>query len=260
MPTLRPSRSATRPVNRYDAARAAYASAEASLKAAQARGTKKPKPVNSAGSPDDRGGGRSPGRPSVASCYGNRGCLGASRQPTEGGGLDLHTVLDVLGVIPLVGAAADAANGLLYAAEGDWGNAALSAASAVPLLGDAAAAAKLGVKAVDVAGTAAKGHRAVSVAEAASVGVKNGETAATALGKATHRTWDYGPGFEKEFRLPSGQRPDAINFSTREVVESKPNNPRSIRLGQTQLNRYLSELNATRPGDTPWTGRVVTYP
>ncbi len=55
----------------------------------------------------------------------------------------LHTLLDVVGMIPVVGELADGANALLYAAEGDYANAALSAAAMVPLAGNAIGAAKL---------------------------------------------------------------------------------------------------------------------
>ncbi len=71
--------------------------------------------------------------------------------------------------------------------------------------------------------------------------------------------WDYGPGFEREYTLPSGKRVDGINLDTREVIELKPKNPRAIRDGERQLDRYLEELNRKCPGDTLWTGRVETY-
>lgn len=48
-------------------------------------------------------------------------------------------------------------------------------------------------------------------------------------------------------------------FTTRQVVELKPNNARAIRLGEKQLEGYLEKLNEQFPG-TPWTGSVVTYP
>ena len=68
--------------------------------------------------------------------------------PETGGWLDgLHAVLDVAGMIPIVGNVADAANAAIYAAEGDFGNAALSAAAMVPGLGQAATAGKLGARA-----------------------------------------------------------------------------------------------------------------
>jgi RHS repeat-associated protein len=97
-----------------------------------------------------------------------------------------------------------------------------------------------------------------SAAETAETAAVNGETAATAYGRLMHQTFDYGPGFEREFTLRAGGRVDAINFDTREVLELKPNNPRAIRLGERQLEGYIAKLNAQFPGD-PWIGRVVTY-
>ena len=46
-----------------------------------------------------------------------------------------HGALDVAGLVPVIGEQADLANAAWYEAEGDHVNAALSAASAVPLLG-----------------------------------------------------------------------------------------------------------------------------
>ncbi len=46
-----------------------------------------------------------------------------------------HLALDAIGMIPLVGIAADLTNAAWYTADGDWGNAGLSAAAAVPGLG-----------------------------------------------------------------------------------------------------------------------------
>ena len=66
-------------------------------------------------------------------------------------GVDLaaigHGALDLLGFIPGIGAAADVANGLWYAAEGNYVDAAMSFVSAVPGVGDAAGAGKMGLKA-----------------------------------------------------------------------------------------------------------------
>ncbi len=55
----------------------------------------------------------------------------------------LHTALDVLGMIPIVGEIADGANALLYAAEGNYSEAALAAAAMIPLAGNVVGAAKL---------------------------------------------------------------------------------------------------------------------
>ena len=68
-----------------------------------------------------------------------------------------HGALDVAGLVPVIGEPADLANAAWYEAEGDHVNAALSAASAVPLLGygaSAAKAAKYAKKGVDAVETA----------------------------------------------------------------------------------------------------------
>lgn len=69
--------------------------------------------------------------------------------PDHGGwsGADIgHTLLDVAGLIPVIGAPADAANAIWYAADGDYLNAGLSAAAVVPGLGWGATGAKWGIK------------------------------------------------------------------------------------------------------------------
>lgn len=55
-----------------------------------------------------------------------------------------HAVLDVAGLIPVVGEVADLANAAWYAAEGNYVDAALSAASAIPFAGYGATAVKAG--------------------------------------------------------------------------------------------------------------------
>lgn len=57
-----------------------------------------------------------------------------------------HTALDVVGMIPVVGAVADGINAAWYGAEGNYAMAALSAAAMIPFAGDAVLAAKIGVK------------------------------------------------------------------------------------------------------------------
>lgn len=82
----------------------------------------------------------------------------------------VHGALDVAGFIPGVGAIADGINAGIYAAEGDWGNAALSLAAAVPGVGDAAAAVKIAGKVAKAAKTskAAKTLKAVKSSKALS--------------------------------------------------------------------------------------------
>ena len=54
-----------------------------------------------------------------------------------------HTTLDGVGMVPVVGEFANGANAIWYAAEGDWADAAGSAAAMVPVGGEAADAVKL---------------------------------------------------------------------------------------------------------------------
>lgn len=67
-----------------------------------------------------------------------------------------HTVLDVAGLVPVIGAPADGINAAWYLAEGDKTNAALSAVGMIPFAGEAATATKLGVKATNAAIDAAR--------------------------------------------------------------------------------------------------------
>nr|WP_308082110.1 DNRLRE domain-containing protein [Streptomyces sp. NK15101] len=70
-----------------------------------------------------------------------------------------HAALDVAGMVPVIGEAADVANGIWYAAEGNYADAALSMAAAIPGIGAAATAAKYakkGAKAADAVKAASK--------------------------------------------------------------------------------------------------------
>ena len=58
----------------------------------------------------------------------------------------IHTLLDLAGFIPGFGSIADALNALVYAFEGDWINAGMSAFAALPGIGDIAAGCKWATK------------------------------------------------------------------------------------------------------------------
>lgn len=60
----------------------------------------------------------------------------------------IHLSLDIFGLVPIVGEAADLVNGILYTIEGEGVNATLSFASAVPILGWWTTGTKLGIKVV----------------------------------------------------------------------------------------------------------------
>lgn len=84
-----------------------------------------------------------------------------------------------------------------------------------------------------------------------------GETEATKRGRQVHTDWQPGEGYEKEVRLPSGRRADAVNTEKKDVKELKPNNPRAIKRGEKQVETYRRELEEWRGGE--WTGQVETY-
>ncbi|THJ31079.1 hypothetical protein E8K88_16225 [Lampropedia aestuarii] len=97
----------------------------------------------------------------------------------------LHGVLDVAGLVPGFGEVADLANAAVYAAEGDYTNAAISAAAAIPFAGWAATGAKAAKRVGDAVDTT---RTATTAAEAA---VKGGREAAdTAAGAAAKKADD----------------------------------------------------------------------
>ena len=59
----------------------------------------------------------------------------------------LHTVLDLLGMAPVIGEIFDVVNALIYAAEGDFVNAGVSATAVIPLVGSFGTGARLAKKA-----------------------------------------------------------------------------------------------------------------
>jgi|GEM_PF-3913845 len=104
------------------------------------------------------------------------------------GGMDwLHLGLDVAGLIPVVGEAFDLINAGIYAIEGDYLNAGLSAASAVPFAGYGATAVKMGIKgadqvkntkkAIEATQTVSKGVQKATSKSAAKAGEEAGEQA-----------------------------------------------------------------------------------
>jgi hypothetical protein len=101
----------------------------------------------------------------------------------------LHDALNIAGLVPALGAVPDAINAGIYAVEGDWKNAGISAVAMIPVLGEGANVAKLGEKTVlKVSGEAVEkvgakelgtGWKEVKAAEAAKV-AKEAEAAKAA--------------------------------------------------------------------------------
>jgi hypothetical protein len=58
--------------------------------------------------------------------------------------------------------------------------------------------------------------------------------------------------------LPSGKKPDAVNFAKKEVRELKPDSARAIKRGEKQAEGYRKELEEVT-GQDGWTSVVDTY-
>ncbi|MDI2588769.1 T7SS effector LXG polymorphic toxin [Psychrobacillus sp. NEAU-3TGS] len=85
-------------------------------------------------------------------------------KPKENKGLDIfQTVLDVAGLVPVIGEAADGLNGVIYSARGDTLNAALSFGAMIPIAGWASTGGKF----------AKKGSEAIADAQSASKATDN---------------------------------------------------------------------------------------
>ena len=134
----------------------------------------------------------------------------------------VHTGLDVIGLIPLIGEVADAANALTYLAEGDHGNAALSAAAMVPVAGWAATGAKsvkTGMRVADAANTGAKASRRVTAESVA-------KTAARSLGPIPRP-----PGIPESWVAKPAKKGGGVKYSSpgnpHHSVRVMPGNPHS---------------------------------
>ena len=108
-----------------------------------------------------------------------------------------HGVLDVAGLVPVLGEPADGINAIWYEAEGDHLNAGLSAAGMVPFLGWGATGAKLGIKGVKAADEAAAASRAAG--ETTQAGRAADGTASTPA-PATRQPASFGSAADSDYR------------------------------------------------------------
>lgn len=147
-----------------------------------------------------------------------------SQETSEPGMLSTvgHLALDVLGLVPVIGEPADLLNAAWYAKEGDYTNAALSAASAVPVAGYAATATKFGLKGADAAMTASKAANAADTA----VGAARVADTATDAAKAAPAINAQGRAMAKQYadQLPT-RRPVEIPTGTPNTGIVRPGTP-----------------------------------
>lgn len=87
----------------------------------------------------------------------------------------------------------------------------------------------------------------------------SGENADVARRRQTHLNYRnaLGAGYDFEVTLPSGLRPDAVDWKNRVVRELKSDAKSSQATGRRQLQEYVAELEDMT--DQSWTGYLDTY-
>jgi hypothetical protein len=102
-------------------------------------------------------------------------------------------------------------------------------------------------------------HSPRQIADARGECLPYGETPWTIYGRQAHINYRnaLGGDYRHDLRLPSGQRPDAVDWTNRVVRELKPDNPRAIREGNRQLERYRQELESMT--GEPWSPHLDLY-
>lgn len=161
-----------------------------------------------------------------------------------------HTVLDLAGLVPVLGAPADGINAVWYAAEGDWVNAGLSATGMIPIAGEAATAAKLGNRAVDAvrgADEAVDAARATDTTRAADTpeGSRNPDTSSSRGGR---------PFMREQFRTIAEIVEREGSHPLEFLVDSEKGNWRSrTHLSMDDLGvqaGHLESRHGLQPGDS----------
>jgi hypothetical protein len=157
-----------------------------------------------------------------------------------------HTVLNVAGMIPVIGAPADAINAGWYAAQGDWKDAALSAATAIPGMGDFVGGARLGATALKIAEDGAKIAEDGVKAERA---IKGGEAATKGTEAATKGTEAATKGTEAATKgTEAATKGEVAASSAERVSKNQAAQDRLIENQQTQLKEAIERGGKTEKG------------
>jgi len=162
----------------------------------------------------------------------------------------LHTTLDVVGLIPGVGEAADGANALVYLAEGDKVSAALSAAAMLPIGGQAATAAKMAKK-----GAQALEKQAAKKAAEEAVEHSAKEAAEKAAKEKLERE-----AAEKANRLEGGRIEGGVSKPRGGGWDSAPNTKRWVEEGGQVTKHADGSMTFTRKDGVSVTYDKAGYP
>jgi hypothetical protein len=177
-----------------------------------------------------------------------------------------HTVINVAGMIPVIGAPADAINAGWYAVQGDWKDAALSVATAIPGVGDFVGGVRLGTTALKIAEDGAKiaedgvkaeraikgGEAAIKGAEAATKGTEaatKGAEAGTKGIEAATKGSEAAKGAEAATKSTEAATKGEVGASIAERVgKNQAAQDRLIENQQTQLKEAIERGGKTEKG------------
>ncbi len=136
----------------------------------------------------------------------------------------IQLALDAAGLAPGVGAIPDLLNAGISAIRGDWGAAGLSVLVAVPVIGDAATAAKF----------AQKGLKAAKIAKKTSVAVKEVPAAGKPFGELTAK--------RSSKKTSSSTNQPFLSLTARKNIQATPSNQSSVKFGSLTSQRNASNI------------------
>lgn len=164
-----------------------------------------------------------------------------------------QTALDVASAteIPIISQAAGLVNAGIDAGRGDYLSASLGIVGLIPIAGNFADAARLSKRLGRIAPVADKIADGVAFTRS-SLG----------FGQQMHKLYKEADVIEgvavKEFRGIVGIRPDFVDLASRTIYELKPHDPRGIKSGMKQLEKYKKVFETEYPGTT-WRTILETY-
>lgn len=159
----------------------------------------------------------------------------------------IHGVLDVAGMIPVVGEVADGLNAAYYLAEGDYKNAAISAAGMLPG-GQAATGARLAVK---VAGAAAGAGAAAAAARRAARHADDVVDGAQGANRAGDAIPPKHPLHQRADEIHSALLPDKIAYERRTtgIVAAKKDGETVYYVGSNEQRLTPKQRSSLREGE-----------
>jgi filamentous hemagglutinin len=156
-----------------------------------------------------------------------------------------HTALDVASFVPGLGTVTGFVNAGWYAAEGDWKDAALSAATAIPIAGDFVDAAKVGKDAItigkDVETAVKLGEDATKAAEDGTK-VAKGATDTARAGSETSAATNVADGVRLKNQLSAQEIAGGHAFEKHVLGVGNPQGSEFVGLGIRTRNQFAEHI------------------